>query len=425
MDQLKHKIQNILINYTDACISELSKKFANANNVKKSDILNYLRNKYNIVGCPTRGQRNYWILRGYSKTEAEIKIKEYSHVYSTMAVESIMNRHNISKSEAENIVKDRVCKMKKTYESMSDEMIANLNKRKASNSLKNCISKYGKEHGSLIYEQRIQQLKDNVSLDGYIKRHGIDEGTRLYKEFCEKTQKQNTRSGYIERYGSQDGPIKYAHTQNKKSFSHTLAGYIERYGHEDGLIRYTKRQQTYIESLYGNKTEDELTAFHKSQGLTYKDAVAKHGLLAANSIFNSRGASAAKASTESLRVLIPFYKYVRRSGIAKSDIYWGINGSVEYFIRENEKFVTFDFTIRSIRVIIEYNGTVWHAKNPNDTLKHPYGKTASEVYAYDKQKYEMAERQGFTIITVWSDIPHKENLHNLIKQYENVKYNIR
>jgi hypothetical protein len=264
-----------------------------------------------------------------------------------------------------------------------------------------------------------------VSLDGYIKRHGIDEGTRLYKEFCQKTQKQNTLSGYIERYGSQDGPIKYGQTQNKKSFSHTLSGYSERYGNEDGLIRYTKRRQTYIQSLYGNKTEDELTAFHKSQGLTYKDAVIKHGLLAANCIFNSRGASAAKASKESLRVLIPFYKYVRKSGIAKSDVYWGISGSSEYFIRENEKFVTFDFTIRSIRVIIEYNGIAWHAKNPTDTLKHPYGKTASEVYTYDKQKHEMAERQGFTIITVWSDIPHNENLNNLIKQYENVKHNIR
>jgi len=425
MDQLNYKIQSILINYTDACIRELSDVFSNVKKVKKPDILNYLRTKYNIVGCPTRGQRNYWILRGYSEAEAGIKIKEYSHVYSTMSVDAIMNRHGVSRSDAENIVKDRVCKMKKTYESMTDEMIVDLNKRKASNSLENCISKYGKDSGKLTYENRIQRLKDNVSFDGYIKRHGIDEGTRLYKEFCQKVQKQNTLSGYIERYGKEDGPARYKQAQNKKAFSHTLSGYIERYGKEDGLARYSKRQQTYIQSLYGNKTEDEIITFHKSQGLTYKDAVIKYGLDAANSIFNSRSCASSKASKESLRVLIPFYKYVRKSGIAKSDVYWGISGSSEYFIRENEKFVTFDFTIRSIRVIIEYNGIAWHAKNPTDTIKHPYGKTASEVYAYDKQKYEMAERQGFTIITIWSDVPHNENLNNLIKQYENVKHNIR
>ena len=422
MDRLK--LQNILINYTEDCILELLNEFQNKKGIKKPDILKYLRAKYKIVGCPPRGQRNYWILRGFSNEQAEIKIKEYSHVYSTLTVDSIMNRHGVNKDEADLIIANRISKMKVAYDNMQPEKLVALNKRKASNSLENCIHKYGNDQGIKIYSDRIEKLKNNVSLNGYITRYGIEIGTKLYKEFCDKVKIQNTLDGYIERYGHEKGKIEYEKTQNKKAFSHTLDGYIERYGHEKGKIEYEKRQKKYVNSLYSNLTADEVLIFNKSKGLTYESAVLKHGPNKANSIFNSRQVSASKASKESLKVLIPFYKYLRKNGITKEDVYWGISGSSEYFIRENEKFVTFDFTIKSKCIIIEYNGTAWHAKSKESDWVSPYGKSANDSYEYDKQKREMANRKGFTVITIWSDINHKINLQKIIQQYENITNNI-
>jgi hypothetical protein len=422
MDRLK--LESILGNYTNECIEDLLNIFNNKKGVKKSDIFLYLRKKYKITGCPSRGQKNYWILRGYSEKDASIKIKEFSHVYSTFTLESIMNRHGVDENEAKNIIEKRIIKMKKTYENMSEEKLSEINKKKASNSLENCIRKYGENAGKKIYYERIEKLKDNVSLSGYIKRYGSVEGTKMYNEFCESVKSQNTLAGYIERYGDEIGIKKYNETQSKKSFSNTLAGYIKRYGDEIGVVKYNERQNKYLNSLYINKSQEEIVKFNKSKGLTYNNAILKYGIDKANEIFNSRHIKASHASKESLKVLIPFYKYLRKASICKTDIFWGISGSNEYFIRENEKFVIFDFTIRSKRIIIEFNGTTWHSKTQDSNWKSPYGTSAKDSYEYDKQKREIAQRQGFKVITIWSDETPQKNLQKLIEQYEYTTHDI-
>ena len=109
-------------------------------------------------------------------------------------------------------------------------------------------------------------------------------------------------------------------------------------------------------------------------------------------------------SEESLRFFIPLYKFCRRLGILRNDICFGIDGSREFFIRDNSfayntgKF--YDFTIKSLNMIIEYHGCYWHPKkiedwrNPND-----YYITLEA----DRYKEKLAIDFGMGYDIAWSD----------------------
>ena len=99
--------------------------------------------------------------------------------------------------------------------------------------------------------------------------------------------------------------------------------------------------------MFYDKSDENIDKFNKSKGLSYNQSVIKHGLSAANKMMKSRLFKVGKASKQSLVIFIPFYKYLRKSGIARSDIYFGVNGSSEYLIKSLNNFYLFDFTIKS------------------------------------------------------------------------------
>ena len=428
MDQL---IKNILINYTEECISDIIKNCELLSIPKceyKSKIHTYLRNKYNIKGSPPKGQLNYWILRGFDREIAIIESKKYSHVYSTMSIKSVMARHNVDEEVAKKIIAERVAKGKITFSLKTDEEIIAINKSKASNNLENCIRLYGEAAGTRIFKERIDRLSLNVSLEGFIQRHGIEIGTILYDEFVKGIKKQNTLEGFIERYGEESGKIEYAKTSKLKSKSQTLSGYIERYGKIEGPLRFEKRQQKYVESCF-NKSEEEILSIRKSKGKSFKELCDKHGKLRAIEIIQSRinNYKFAKASKQSLRIFIPFYKFLRKRGVSRNDIFLGVNGSSEFYIKEKDRaFVLFDFTVKSKRIIIEFHGIMFHPKNQHDpNWKCLYSnESADEKYKKDALKKEIAGRAGFTVITIWSDVDHKINLEFIKKEYEKNTNNI-
>jgi len=81
-----------------------------------------------------------------------------------------------------------------------------------------------------------------------------------------------------------------------------------------------------------------------------------------------------RASKESLKYFIPLYKFLRKKGILREDIYLGVNGSTEYFLydEDSKKIRMYDFVVRSRKIIIEYDGVYWHSdvdSKYNDVLK--------------------------------------------------------
>jgi hypothetical protein len=105
-----------------------------------------------------------------------------------------------------------------------------------------------------------------------------------------------------------------------------------------------------------------------------------------------------RTSKESLKFFIPLYKNIRRLGLQKEDIQWGIAGSREFFIGDEGDTFAYDFTIKSIKYIIEYNGSFWHSNPLGD-----YKGFLSEdiIIAKDYKKKNVAIKKGFRYKTVW------------------------
>lgn len=121
------------------------------------------------------------------------------------------------------------------------------------------------------------------------------------------------------------------------------------------------------------------------------------------------------ASQESLKCLIPIYKYIRRIGIDRSNIYFGVSGSKEYFLYDidNKRTKWYDFTViqGGFRFIIEYNGVAFHPKTPTCDWKSPYSPIApSDKYEEDRLKVELAVSRGFKVLTIWSDVDVNDNI---------------
>jgi len=52
------------------------------------------------------------------------------------------------------------------------------------------------------------------------------------------------------------------------------------------------------------------------------------------------------------------------------------------------------------KTILEYNGSFWHPEEPDESLHPVTKKTLTEMYNNDKQKKELAERNGFTVFVI-------------------------
>ena len=64
----------------------------------------------------------------------------------------------------------------------------------------------------------------------------------------------------------------------------------------------------------------------------------------------------------------------------------------------------YDLLLKQHNVIIEYNGDYWHCnpiKYKDNYLNKKKNKFAYELWEYDKQKKELAEKNGYKLFTIW------------------------
>lgn len=110
-----------------------------------------------------------------------------------------------------------------------------------------------------------------------------------------------------------------------------------------------------------------------------------------------------KASQESLIIFNPLISWCLENQIQYDDIYLGIENKKEYFISSDKKIFFYDFTIRSKKIIIEFNGVMFHAKN-EDIWYNPF--TNESAFTNIKKhnfKKDVAIKQGFRVMEIWSD----------------------
>ena len=129
-----------------------------------------------------------------------------------------------------------------------------------------------------------------------------------------------------------------------------------------------------------------------------------------------------RASIESLEVFNPIIDFCKKNlNIENSDIYVGTDTNSEYFINTGTKTYFYDFCIKSKKIIIEFHGIGFHA-NPNwDNAKLNEwrsaftSETSNENIRKTKIKNNVAIRNGFKLLEIWSDVDVDLNINTCKK----------
>lgn len=119
------------------------------------------------------------------------------------------------------------------------------------------------------------------------------------------------------------------------------------------------------------------------------------------------------------------YKFIRRLGYSRDDVQCNLNRG-ELFIRSENGIYFYDFVLRPLKLIIEFNGEHVHP-NPDMSVgdwcawRHAFNKKSADVVAsQDKIKLSAAEDLGYNTMVVWSKDPaNYEIAINFIKEKHN------
>ena len=400
-------------------VSTISK---NAIAKEKRKILAFLQDHFGLKHTKfPKGQVNYWVLRGFSEEYGREKIKEFSGVYASLNVEGIMKRNSCTEEEAKQIIEERIQRSKETLNRYSDEEKAEFNSRK-SQSLESMIKRYGVDEGTKRYNERINKFKHSYSMDGLIERYGEEKAKEIQKE--RSKAKSNSLESLIKRYGEEIGQEKYKQQVERKSHAHTVQGYIDRYGFEEGTKRFIERQEKFKES-WAKIPRKELERIRKLQSNSLKSLRERYGDEKGTSIYiKARKSMHQRASMESLKVFIPLYTELLNRGFDEDDILFGYNNKKELLLHEDTTFYYYDFCIKSLHLIIEFNGLMYHPKRIDDeNWFHPFNPsiTAKEKYLYDQEKNKFAVEHGYRVITIWEDVDYVSNLRYIMNIIETLK----
>jgi len=255
----------------------------------------------------------------------------------------------------------------------------------------------------------------------YIQEH------KVHSLICLCTDKEGIKNALME-YGLLskkyiDTCIEESEKMIAKMFSErsnfSLEFCIDKYGETRGYEVWKARNDLWQNTLK-SKSQSEIDLMNSKKGITLERMIEKYGKDEGTTRYNSWLGSVCcnncMSSMSANRFFIKLYKKLRRLGIisSKVDVYLGVNGSTEYFIRKDNKIRFYDFTIPSLKVIIEYNGVAFHAREGDHTWRSPYGRTYEESINNDMLKFNMATEKGFDVFYVWSDIAEEEEMLNAL-----------
>ncbi len=159
-----------------------------------------------------------------------------------------------------------------------------------------------------------------------------------------------------------------------------ISKYGEEIGHEIFRKRYSKRKDTMIEK-YGQYV---LSSGRKS-----------------------------KSSIEFFNLLT---KDLVGIGVNKERIIGGDVTEKEFARTDFDRGRTYfyDYVLLDQKLIIEYNGLYWHAREDNEENWRSNIKSFSESIEYDKIKKNFIEEKGYTLIYVWEDENFDERRKEII-----------
>jgi len=227
--------------------------------------------------------------------------------------------------------------------------------------------KLGYSENDAILQIEGQKL---VSERGCIARYGKIEGKRIWNDReikrTENGKKGSTNLQYWINKGYSLEEAKIKRSEKQTTFSKKIC--IEKHGKIEGLRVFTERQNRWQKTLYKNgKLKSGYSNI--SQELFFNLISNIEDLDCLNNI-----------------------KFAKKGG--------------EYVMSDNNGFYRYDFTDLKNKRIIEYNGDQYHA-NPKkyiaEDTPHPFNKniTAQEMWDKDKNKLDIANKEGFEVLYIW------------------------
>lgn len=289
-----------------------------------------------------------------------------------------------------------------------------------------------------IYEKITPEKRKEYALNANKKR--IDQ----IRELQQKDEYNKTNPTRIEFYlakGLTQEEAEEALKQRQATFS--KKSLIEKHGEEVALKILAERNKKWFASLKENNDWDELS---KNKGITLEKLIRKHGEVegtekyyawkdaTANTYENfiirhgqeigdkkwlehknilANRVNTKYYSNEACDFFAPLLQKLNAENILVYTI--SENCDKEYFILDGDKICFYDFTIPSLKLIIEYHGTHVHP-NPSwgkekwNSWKHAFTKmSADQARSFDERKKSLAESQGFRVLEIWNDADKNEN----------------
>ena len=283
---------------------------------------------------------------------------------------------------------------------------------------------YGEKQGRIEYEKYKKKLSD-----AQIRRYSIIDNytKRKNSQFCKeywmaKGYDEDEAIKIISVYQSKIS--KNFHSSKKKSYYKTKNPLCKEYwmakGYdEDEAIYLTK---PYIDNFKLTK-QNYIKRYGNEEGIKKWNNLIKRRSYSFSKYLKSNNGIYGKASKESLQYFIPLYKILRKDyNIQRDDIFIGVRGSKEWYLAYgNTYYYRYDFTIKSKKVIIEYNNLRWHP-HPDRMTKEDWdswyihGMTAYDKYEYDRIKYQTAINRGYHLLVIWNNDGYDYNM-NMIKRF--------
>jgi len=108
------------------------------------------------------------------------------------------------------------------------------------------------------------------------------------------------------------------------------------------------------------------------------------------------------------------YKRLRKLGFKKTDFLFASNKFNELVRTDLTTGITYfyDFCLKPLKLIIEFNGIYWHARNKEEWRRTNI--TYEEALLYDKNKIYFMEQLGYNIIIVWEDDDYNKKLEEIV-----------
>lgn len=333
-----------------------------------------------VKGQPSKRSKQYWVNNGYTLEQATFEAnKRMPGTY-----EYYRYFKELSHEESEQRVSEFAANRKVTLENM-------IKRYGEIEGIKRWDSYRNKQAKSNLFEYKKEKFgwsEDDfndynksraVTLENLTKKHGTEQGTLMFNAYCERQAYAGCKLEYfIEKYGLEEGTNKY--NQIGKLKSHCFDSYVLRHGNEvDAKIAFddywtTKSVNRNSFSLIANELFDEL------------------------------------------------YKRLIANGF--SEIYYTNNiGEWTLYDKNSKRIYFYDFFVKELGKIIEFNGDYWHANPtiyaaeqminfPNKTVKK-----ASDVWEYDRLKLETLKQYPLVndYFIVWES-DYRNNKQYIIEQ---------